>query len=204
MLNLNASDAPLSLSIEPQEFQVAVPRGVQVIGKATMRVDANGLTLTRKGWANKASISIAWNRIRGLDTAKLADKKTFAADLGAGAKSIPFVVVLKDGSPAALADIFARLPETARMKKCLSCGGPVREDSCLYCGANLKAGYRAKGLKTMVIGIAMAALGGIITAISYSSARGGGRYFIFTGLILFGVVYFFIGLFNTLTGKNVQ
>ncbi|HTP86443.1 MAG TPA: hypothetical protein VMJ34_05830 [Bryobacteraceae bacterium] len=56
----------------------------------------------------------------------------------------------------------------------------------------------------MLIGVATAALGTVVTLASYQSARSGGTFLIFTGLIVFGVVYFIVGLINAIAGKNIQ
>jgi len=61
---------------------------------------------------------------------------------------------------------------------------------------NAKTEARKKALKEFLIGAGVAAAGGIITWISYSTAEPGERYTIFTGVIALGVVYAVHGLFR--------
>ena len=61
---------------------------------------------------------------------------------------------------------------------------------------NDKAEGRKKALKEFLIGAGVAAAGGIITYISYSTAKPGERYTIFTGVIALGVVYAVHGLYR--------
>jgi hypothetical protein len=51
----------------------------------------------------------------------------------------------------------------------------------------------AKGL--MLLGVGMAALGGLLTAATYSAASDGGTYYVFGGLMLFGGLNFVRGLY---------
>ena len=66
----------------------------------------------------------------------------------------------------------------------------------------------ASGAALMVRGGLMAIAGIVITAVSYSSAQsqadsgGSGTYVVFTGLIVFGVIYFFIGLVRWLKTRR--
>lgn len=59
-----------------------------------------------------------------------------------------------------------------------------------------KASVRKRGAIELLIGVAVAAAGGILTAISYNAARPGERYTVYTGVIAIGVVYAFKGLFD--------
>lgn len=59
-----------------------------------------------------------------------------------------------------------------------------------------KASVRKRGVIELLIGIAIAAAGGIFTAISYNTARPGERYTVYTGIIAIGIVYAFKGLFD--------
>lgn len=61
---------------------------------------------------------------------------------------------------------------------------------------NDKAEGRKKALKEFLIGAGVAAVGGIITFISYSTAKPGERYTIFTGIIALGMVYAVHGLYR--------
>lgn len=68
---------------------------------------------------------------------------------------------------------------------------------------NAKAEARKKALKEFLIGAGVAAAGGIITWISYSTAEPGERYTIFTGVIALGAVYAVHGLFRMIVpAKN--
>lgn len=66
----------------------------------------------------------------------------------------------------------------------------------------------ASGTALMLRGGLMAVIGIVITVISYSVAQsqadsgGSGTYVVFTGLILFGVIYFFIGLVRWLKTRR--
>lgn len=57
-----------------------------------------------------------------------------------------------------------------------------------------KASVRKRGVIELLIGIAIAAAGGIF--ISYNTARPGERYTVYTGIIAIGIVYAFKGLFD--------
>jgi hypothetical protein len=58
------------------------------------------------------------------------------------------------------------------------------------------------GLRKMFIGALWAIGGTIATLASYDSAKGGGRYFIFWGAILFGVIDFLRGLNDWVGSKD--
>lgn len=66
----------------------------------------------------------------------------------------------------------------------------------------------ASGSALMLRGGLMAVIGIVITAISYTNAQsqaesgGSGTYIVFTGLIVFGVIYFFIGLVRWLKTRR--
>lgn len=62
--------------------------------------------------------------------------------------------------------------------------------------SNNKVAGRKKALKEFLIGAAVAAAGGIATAVSYNSARPGGSYTVYTGLIALGIVYAIKGLWG--------
>lgn len=59
-----------------------------------------------------------------------------------------------------------------------------------------KIAGRKKALKEFLIGVAVAIVGGIATAVSYNSAKPGGSYTVYTGLIALGIVYAAIGLWR--------
>lgn len=61
---------------------------------------------------------------------------------------------------------------------------------------NDKATARKKAVKEFAIGLAAAALGAGISFASYSSAKPGGTYTVYTGVIVLGVVYACKGLFG--------
>lgn len=52
-----------------------------------------------------------------------------------------------------------------------------------------KKAARKKALKELLIGLGVAAAGALISWGSYSSAKPGGRYTIYTGIIVLGVIY---------------
>lgn len=52
-----------------------------------------------------------------------------------------------------------------------------------------KKAARKKALKELLIGLGVAALGALISWGSYSSAKPGGRYTVYTGIIVLGVIY---------------
>lgn len=61
---------------------------------------------------------------------------------------------------------------------------------------NDKASVRKRGIKELLGGIGIGAAGGIATLVSYNSARPGGSYTVYTGIIAIGVVYAFKGLYD--------
>jgi len=198
-------DGQLRLNIEPLEFSVDLRKTWQAGGlHATLRIDSEGITVSQIRFQPGKTLAQSWGRIRSLRTTNLLDKRAFEVDLGHAREVAVCPMVVRDGPFDQLVAILNALPETARDKKCIACGGPVRDGTCLGCGANLAAKLRSKGLRTMLIGVATAALGTVVTLASYQSARSGGTFLIFTGLIVFGVVYFIVGLINAIAGKNIQ
>ncbi len=59
-----------------------------------------------------------------------------------------------------------------------------------------KTAARKKAIKEFAIGLAAAALGAGVSIASYNSARPGGTYTVYTGVIALGVVYACKGLFG--------
>ncbi|MFQ2917788.1 hypothetical protein ACK3YF_00915 [Aeromonas allosaccharophila] len=63
-----------------------------------------------------------------------------------------------------------------------------------------KEEFRKGGLKTLGIGVALLAFGGVITAVTYSAAGPGGTYVITSGLFLVGAITILRGLWRTMVG----
>jgi len=63
-----------------------------------------------------------------------------------------------------------------------------------------KSEFRKRGMKTVAMGVGFLLLGGVITAITYSAASGGGTYVVTTGLFLVGALTIAKGLWRTLLG----
>ena len=66
------------------------------------------------------------------------------------------------------------------------------------------SGGRAEGVSGMLIGGLICLVGIVITVVSYSAAassRGGGRYVIAWGAVVFGAIRFFKGLFQSVSGR---
>jgi hypothetical protein len=64
--------------------------------------------------------------------------------------------------------------------------------------------HKKQSLKTMLVGLVMMVVGIAITVGTYAAAassRGGGRYVVTWGLIIFGGFRFFQGLFGRMGGK---
>ena len=59
-----------------------------------------------------------------------------------------------------------------------------------------KASVRKRGIKELLIGVAIAAVGGLASYASYSSARAGETYTVYTGVIAIGIVYALKGAFD--------
>lgn len=59
-----------------------------------------------------------------------------------------------------------------------------------------KASVRKRGIKELLIGAAIAAVGGLASYASYSSARAGETYTVYTGVIAIGIVYALKGAFD--------
>lgn len=59
-----------------------------------------------------------------------------------------------------------------------------------------KSVARKKAVKEFAIGLAAAAAGAGISFVSYNSARPGGTYTVYTGIIAIGVIYACKGLFG--------
>lgn len=82
---------------------------------------------------------------------------------------------------------------------------PVHQDA-----RNISSGYASpeiaedtgKYVKKIIFGALWAGGGTIATVASYGSASGGGKYFIFWGAILFGIIDMIIGLSGYLGGKD--
>ena len=63
-----------------------------------------------------------------------------------------------------------------------------------------KAEFRKAGIKTLLIGVGFLVAGGVITAVTYSAASGGGTYVVTTGLFLVGAINVLRGLFRMASG----
>ena len=63
-----------------------------------------------------------------------------------------------------------------------------------------KSEFRKGGLKTIGIGVALIALGGVITAATYLVASPGGTYVITFGLFLVGALTVLRGLWRSMVG----
>ena len=59
-----------------------------------------------------------------------------------------------------------------------------------------KASIRKRGTKEILAGVAIAAVGGIVSAISYNTAKAGESYTVYTGVIALGIVYAFKGVYD--------
>ena len=59
-----------------------------------------------------------------------------------------------------------------------------------------KTSVRKRGIKEILAGVAIAAVGGIVSAISYNTAKPGESYTVYTGIIALGVVYAFKGIYD--------
>ncbi len=59
-----------------------------------------------------------------------------------------------------------------------------------------KASVRKRGIKEILGGVAITAVGGIMTAASYNAAKPGQSYTVYTGIIALGIVYAFKGIFD--------
>lgn len=62
--------------------------------------------------------------------------------------------------------------------------------------SNSKSAARKKAIKELVIGGALAAVGGVASIASYNNARPGETYTVYTGVIVIGAIYAFKGLFG--------
>ena len=71
-----------------------------------------------------------------------------------------------------------------------------------YQNQPVSASNSSASVRKMFFGALWAIGGTIATAVSYNSASGGGKYFIFWGAILFGAVDFLIGLNGWISGKD--
>lgn len=81
-------------------------------------------------------------------------------------------------------------------------GVPVEAAENIVAQANdyKKSEFRNGGLKAIGIGVALIALGGVITAATYSVARPGGTYVITSGLFLVGALTFLRGTWRFIVG----
>lgn len=61
---------------------------------------------------------------------------------------------------------------------------------------NSEASVRKRGIKELLSGAGIAIVGGVATYLSYSTARPGGSYTVYTGIIAIGVIYAFKGLYD--------
>lgn len=64
----------------------------------------------------------------------------------------------------------------------------------------IKSG-RKKGLVNFGLGLAISAVGGLLTFISYSSAKPGDRYTVYTGLIVVGIIEALCGIYYLINPK---
>jgi len=71
-----------------------------------------------------------------------------------------------------------------------------------YTGESASSADASAALRKMFFGALWAIGGTIATIIGYNSAGGGGKYIVFWGAILFGVVDFLIGLNGWISNKD--
>lgn len=76
-----------------------------------------------------------------------------------------------------------------------------RKDGLNQIAKNDKAAARSGGVSSILVGLAMAIIGGALTILSYSTTRAGGKYFVFTGLIIYGVLSVLAGIVQLIRGK---
>lgn len=76
----------------------------------------------------------------------------------------------------------------------------LSQDNTILTADQLKAG-RKKGIVNLAIGAGIAILGGLMSYASYSNARPGEKYTIYTGLIVIGVVDAVCGLYYLINPK---
>lgn len=67
--------------------------------------------------------------------------------------------------------------------------------------ADLLKSARKKGLTNLFIGLGIAALGGILSLVSYNTAKPGERYTVYTGFIAVGIIDALIGLYYLINPK---
>ncbi len=67
-----------------------------------------------------------------------------------------------------------------------------------------KTAARKKAVKEFMIGLAAAATGAGISFASYNSARPGGTYTVYTGMIALGVIYACKGLFGIIFPSGLK
>lgn len=75
-------------------------------------------------------------------------------------------------------------------------------NSSSYTNQTLSSSDSGASVRKMVFGALWAIGGTIATLASYTSSSGGGKYFIFWGAILFGIIDFFVGLNGFVTDKD--
>jgi len=76
-----------------------------------------------------------------------------------------------------------------------------RKDGLNQIAKNDKAAARSGGVSSILVGLAMAIIGGALTILSYSTTRAGGKYFVFTGLIIYGILSVLAGIVQLIRGK---
>lgn len=67
-----------------------------------------------------------------------------------------------------------------------------------------KLAIRVSGLQWIGIGLAMAAVGGVITGVSYEATKPGGEFLLMSGLIVGGAAIALVGVIRLITGWDVE
>lgn len=176
-----------------------------------LEVDSNGLRLKTKKNGTVFS-NLKWGEMRELQN-QLREKGWFAyygnfyslnfkgtKTIGQGTGKIRLALEGDRAQWEKVAVIFDQLPPEAGARKCAACSGPVIDGVCRNCGKSFRAVHRQRGMKLIGLGIALGALGAILTA-AFSS---GNKVILFIGLILMGLTLIIMGAIGLIFGARVS
>ena len=205
MSTLFLNREPINIDIEPTSFDANSlnPFGGRV-SKLTLEIDREGFRLINK--KGRTVSTVLWIELEELKN-EIREKGRFSyrGMINNGLNEVRALMRVGLGDDPAererLAAIFDKLPHDVFGRKCPDCGGSVVDNVCKNCGQTFTGQQRRKGMKMIMIGGIVFALGIILTYATYNPSSG--SVWVFYGAILIGAGWLVAGLIALVFGKRV-
>ena len=205
MNTLSPKTGPIDLEIEPVSYEAYLLNAFgHRVAKRSLNVNREGFSLTDK--KGRTVSTVVWQEL-GEFKNEVREKGRFSyfGTVNNGFNDVRAKIRVglgnDPGERERLAAIFDKLPPGVFGRRCPSCGVPLVDNACEYCGRTFAGQHRRKGLNFVLIGSVALIAGIVLTNSSYNSASGSIKVYI--GLICAGVVVIIIGLFGLLSGKRI-